>query len=144
MTRSWPRRWPTGWPRRSPSFFIVGPACDWGYGQEEKLSTDELIGEKYRGIRPAFGYPACPDHTEKRTLFDLLQAEKATGIRLTETFAMWPAASVSGLYFAHPESRYFSVDRITRDQVESYAARKRMPIAEIERWLGPNLGYEPR
>ena len=96
------------------------------------------------GIRPAFGYPACPDHTEKRTLFELLQAEQATGIRLTETFAMWPAASVSGLYFAHPESRYFSVDRITRDQVESYAARKKMPIAEIERWLGPNLGYEPK
>ncbi|HUE17458.1 MAG TPA: vitamin B12 dependent-methionine synthase activation domain-containing protein, partial [Planctomycetaceae bacterium] len=117
---------------------------DWGYGHEEKLSTNELIGEKYRGIRPAFGYPACPDHTEKRTLFDLLQAENETEIRLTESFAMWPAASVSGLYFAHPESRYFSVDRITRDQVESYAARKRMPIPEIERWLGPNLGYEPK
>jgi 5-methyltetrahydrofolate--homocysteine methyltransferase len=117
---------------------------DWGYGQEEKLSPEELIGEHYRGIRPAFGYPACPDHTEKRTLFDLLQAEQATGIRLTETFAMWPAASVSGLYFGHPESRYFSVDRITRDQVESYAARKKMPIDEIERWLGPNLGYEPK
>jgi 5-methyltetrahydrofolate--homocysteine methyltransferase len=117
---------------------------DWAYGREEQLSTDELIGEKYRGIRPAFGYPACPDHTEKRTLFDLLQAEKETGIRLTESFAMWPAAAVSGLYFAHPESRYFSVDRITRDQVENYAARKRMPIAEIERWLGPNLGYEPK
>jgi 5-methyltetrahydrofolate--homocysteine methyltransferase len=117
---------------------------DWGYGQEEKLSSDELIEEKYRGIRPAFGYPACPDHTEKRTLFDLLQAEKDAGIRLTETFAMWPAASVSGLYFGHPEARYFSVDRITRDQVESYAARKKMPVVEIERWLGPNLGYEPK
>ncbi len=105
--------------------------------------TDELLEEKYRGIRPAFGYPACPDHTEKRTLFDLLHAEEHTGIRLTESFAMWPAAAVSGLYFAHPEARYFSVDRITRDQVESYAARKGMPIAEVERWLGPNLGYEP-
>jgi 5-methyltetrahydrofolate--homocysteine methyltransferase len=117
---------------------------EWGYGGEETLSPEELIHEKYRGIRPAFGYPACPDHTEKRTLFTLLEAEKATGIRLTETFAMWPAASVSGLYFGHPESRYFSVDRITRDQVESYAARKKMSIAEIERWLGPNLGYEPK
>jgi 5-methyltetrahydrofolate--homocysteine methyltransferase len=117
---------------------------DWGYGQEESLSPEDLIHEKYRGIRPAFGYPACPDHTEKRTLFDLLDAEKSASIRLTENFAMWPAASVSGLYFAHPESRYFSVDRITRDQVESYAARKKMPIAEIERWLSPNLGYEPK
>jgi 5-methyltetrahydrofolate--homocysteine methyltransferase len=117
---------------------------DWGYGQEERLSPEELIHETYRGIRPAFGYPACPDHTEKHTLFELLDAEKTTGIRLTETFAMWPAASVSGLYFGHPESRYFSVDRITRDQVESYAARKKMPVPEIERWLSPNLGYEPK
>jgi 5-methyltetrahydrofolate--homocysteine methyltransferase len=117
---------------------------DWGYGQEEQLAPEDLIAETYRGIRPAFGYPACPDHTEKRTLFDLLQAEKETGIRLTESFAMWPAAAVSGLYFAHPESRYFSVDRITLDQVENYAARKRMPIPEIERWLAPNLGYEPK
>jgi 5-methyltetrahydrofolate--homocysteine methyltransferase len=116
---------------------------DWGYGREEKLLQHDLLEEKYRGIRPAFGYPACPDHTEKRTLFDLLEAEEHTGIRLTESFAMWPAAAVSGLYFAHPEARYFSVDRITRDQVESYAARKGMPISEIERWLGPNLNYEP-
>jgi len=116
---------------------------NWGYGKEERFSNDEIIGEKYRGIRPAFGYPACPDHTEKRTLFDLLEAEKNTGITLTESFAMWPAAAVSGLYFAHPEARYFSVDRITRDQVESYAARKKMPIPEVERWLAPNLGYEP-
>ncbi|HXY35200.1 MAG TPA: methionine synthase [Planctomycetaceae bacterium] len=116
---------------------------DWGYGREETLTQEDLIDEKYRGIRPAFGYPACPDHTEKRTLFDLLRAEEHTGIRLTESFAMWPAASVSGLYFAHPEARYFSVDRITRDQVENYASRKGMPIHEIERWLGPNLGYEP-
>jgi 5-methyltetrahydrofolate--homocysteine methyltransferase len=117
---------------------------DWGFGQDEKLSQDELLEEKYRGIRPAFGYPACPDHTEKQTLFDLLQAEEHTGIRLTESFAMWPAAAVSGLYFSHPEARYFSVDRITRDQVESYATRKGMPIPEVERWLGPNLGYEPK
>ena len=116
---------------------------DWGYGAEEELAQHDLLEEKYRGIRPAFGYPACPDHTEKRTLFDLLEAEEHTGIRLTESFAMWPAAAVSGLYFAHPEARYFSVDRITRDQVESYAARKGMPISEIERWLGPNLNYEP-
>jgi 5-methyltetrahydrofolate--homocysteine methyltransferase len=116
---------------------------DLGYGRNEHLSQDDLIEEKYRGIRPAFGYPACPDHTEKRTLFDLLQAEQHTGIRLTESFAMWPAASVSGLYFGHPDARYFSVDRITRDQVESYATRKGVPIAEIERWLAPNLGYEP-
>ncbi|HEV8002646.1 MAG TPA: vitamin B12 dependent-methionine synthase activation domain-containing protein, partial [Planctomycetaceae bacterium] len=116
---------------------------DWGYGSTEGLTHHDIIEEKYRGIRPAFGYPACPDHTEKRTLFDLLQAEEHTGIRLTESFAMWPAAAVSGLYFAHPEARYFSVDRITRDQVESYATRKGMPLAELERWLGPNLGYEP-
>ena len=116
---------------------------DWGYGREEHLSGDDLIAEKYRGIRPAPGYPACPDHTEKRMLFDLLQAEPATGIHLTEHFAMYPAASVSGFYFAHPESRYFTVDRITRDQVESYSQRKGMTIAEVERWLAPNLGYEP-
>jgi len=115
---------------------------DWGYGAEESLSNDDLIAEKYRGIRPAAGYPACPDHTEKRILFELLDAEKNAGITLTESFAMYPAASVSGLYFAHPEARYFSVDRITRDQVEAYAARKGMSIAEIERWLAPNLGYE--
>ncbi|HEV7224811.1 MAG TPA: methionine synthase [Pirellulales bacterium] len=116
---------------------------DWGYGAEERLSSDELIDEKYRGIRPAPGYPACPDHTEKRTLFDLLGAEQATGITLTEHFAMYPAASVSGLYFAHPAARYFSIDRITRDQVEDYARRKGMTVAEVERWLAPNLGYEP-
>jgi 5-methyltetrahydrofolate--homocysteine methyltransferase len=116
---------------------------DWGYGRDEKLSTDELIAEKYRGIRPAAGYPACPDHTEKRILFDLLDAEKQTGIKLTESYAMWPAASVSGLYFAHPASRYFTVDRITRDQADSYARRKSLPLAEVERWLSPNLGYDP-
>jgi 5-methyltetrahydrofolate--homocysteine methyltransferase len=116
---------------------------DWGYGRGEKLSNDELIAEKYRGIRPAPGYPAQPDHTEKRTVFQLLDAERATGIRLTESFAMHPAASVSGLYFAHPQARYFAVDRLSRDQVEDYARRKGMRLAEIERWLAPNLGYEP-
>jgi 5-methyltetrahydrofolate--homocysteine methyltransferase len=116
---------------------------DWAYGNEEKLSTDELIEEKYRGIRPAAGYPACPDHTEKGPLWTLLDAEKNTGIKLTESFAMWPAASVSGLYFAHPESRYFTVDRITKEQVASYAQRKGVTMAEIEKWLAPNLGYDP-
>ena len=115
---------------------------DWGYGQAEKLSTDELIAEEYRGIRPAPGYPAQPDHTEKRILFDLLQAEQNAGIILTESFAMLPAASVSGLYFAHPQARYFALDRITQDQVEDYARRKRMTVREVERWLGPHLGYE--
>jgi len=116
---------------------------DWGYGLGEQLSNEELIAEKYRGIRPAPGYPASPDHTEKQTLFELLDAESSAGIRLTENFAMMPAASVSGLYFAHPEARYFAVDRLTRDQVEDYAARKGMSIREVERWLAPNLGYEP-
>jgi 5-methyltetrahydrofolate--homocysteine methyltransferase len=116
---------------------------DWGFGGDENLGSDELLAEKYRGIRPAFGYPACPDHTEKRTLFDLLHAEDNTGITLTENFAMWPAAAVSGLYFAHPQARYFSIDRITKDQVEDYARRKGMSLADAERWLAPNLGYEP-
>ncbi len=115
---------------------------EWGYGRQEQLSTDDLIEEKYRGIRPAPGYPACPDHTEKRALFSLLDVERAAGMTLTESCAMMPAASVSGLYFAHPDSRYFAVDRITRDQVEAYATRKGMPVAEIERWLAPNLGYD--
>jgi 5-methyltetrahydrofolate--homocysteine methyltransferase len=115
---------------------------EWGYGGTENLSADDLIEEKYRGIRPAPGYPACPDHTEKRSLFKWLDAERAAGMTLTESFAMLPAASVSGLYFAHPESRYFAVDRITREQVEAYAARKGMPVSEVERWLAPNLGYD--
>jgi 5-methyltetrahydrofolate--homocysteine methyltransferase len=115
---------------------------DWGFGQEEKLTKRDLIDEKYRGIRPAPGYPACPDHTEKATLWRLLDAEAAAGIRLTENYAMLPAASVSGWYFSHPEARYFAVDMITRDQVGSYAARKGMTIAEAERWLAPNLSYE--
>jgi 5-methyltetrahydrofolate--homocysteine methyltransferase len=116
---------------------------DWGYGKEESLSPEELIREEYRGIRPAPGYPACPDHTEKRTLFALLDAERAAGIRLTETCAMLPAASVAGYYFAHPEARYFAVGKIGRDQVADYAARKGVPVAEAERWLAPNLGYDP-
>ncbi len=117
--------------------------AEWGYGKEENLSREELIAEAYRGIRPAPGYPACPDHTEKRILFDLLEVEKTAGITLTESFAMLPAASVSGLYFAHKESRYFAVSAIGRDQVEAYAARKGMTVSEVERWLSPVLGYDP-
>ena len=105
-------------------------------------ATDDLIDEKYRGIRPAHGYPACPDHTEKSKLFDLLDAEHRIGIRLTESFAMHPAASVCGLYFAHPRSVYFAVDKLDRDQVADYAQRKGMQLAEAERWLGPWLNYE--
>ena len=111
----------------------------WGYENDATLSNDELIKERYRGIRPAPGYPACPDHTEKRILFDLLDAEKSTGIHLTETFAMFPAASVSGFYFAHPQAKYFAVGTIEHDQVKDYAARKQMDVADIERWLAPNL-----
>jgi len=116
---------------------------EWGYGRDERFTNDDLIAQRYRGIRPAPGYPACPDHTEKRILFDLLHAERNAGMQLTETYAMQPAASVSGLYFAHPEARYFAVDRITRDQVEHYAHRKGMKLTEIERWLSSNLGYDP-
>ena len=108
----------------------------------ESLSNEELIAERYRGIRPAFGYPACPDHSEKFKLFELLGAEKA-GMALTESAAMTPAASVSGLYFSHPEARYFTVGRVGRDQVESYAARKGLDVAAVERWLAPNLAYDP-
>ena len=115
---------------------------EWGYGRDEQLSLEDVIAERYRGIRPAFGYPACPDHSEKRRLFALLDAP-AVGITLSESCAMLPAASVSGLYFAHPDARYFTVGRIGRDQVEDYAARKGMSVAEVERWLAPNLGYEP-
>jgi 5-methyltetrahydrofolate--homocysteine methyltransferase len=117
--------------------------ADWGYGKTENLTNKELIAEQYRGIRPAPGYPACPDHTEKRILFDLLEVEKATGITLTENFAMWPAAAVSGLYFAHRDSRYFAVSAIGKDQVEDYARRKGMTVAEVERWLSPVLAYNP-
>lgn len=116
--------------------------CDWGYGAGEGLTNEQLINEEYRGIRPAYGYPACPDHTEKRKLFELLDAERAAGIHLTESFAMHPGASVCGLYFAHPQSRYFSVGQITRDQTEDYARRKGTPLHEVERWLAPNLGYD--
>jgi len=115
---------------------------EWGYGQEERLTNEELIEEKYRGIRPAFGYPACPDHSEKRKLFALLEAEEI-GMELTEHFAMLPAASVSGIYLAHPQARYFTVGRIGRDQVEQYARRKGIRVGEAERWLTPNLGYDP-
>jgi 5-methyltetrahydrofolate--homocysteine methyltransferase len=113
----------------------------WGFGQKEKLTTEDLIAEKYRGIRPAAGYPACPDHTEKRGLMALLEAEKNVGIQLTENCAMTPASSVSGLYFGHPEARYFAVGSIQRDQVEDYADRKDMSVGEVEKWLRPNLGY---
>jgi len=114
----------------------------WGYNPNEDLDNDQLIKEIYPGIRPAPGYPAQPDHTEKRTLFSLLSAEKITGISLTEHLAMAPASSVSGLYFAHPESQYFNLGNISRDQVEDYAKRKGMSVEEIERWLGPNLAYD--
>jgi len=116
---------------------------EWGYGREETLTVDELIHEKYRGIRPAAGYPACPDHTEKGTLWRLLDVQANTGMQITESFAMWPGSSVSGLYFAHPESRYFSLGKIDRDQVADYAERKGMNVAEVERWLGQNLNYDP-
>jgi 5-methyltetrahydrofolate--homocysteine methyltransferase len=116
----------------------------WGYGRQERLSQEDLIREKYRGIRPAPGYPACPDHTEKRTLFDLLHVEGHTGIALTESFAMLPAAAVSGWYFAHPDARYFAVGKIGKDQVEDYARRKGMELRTIERWLSPNLNYDPQ
>jgi 5-methyltetrahydrofolate--homocysteine methyltransferase len=116
---------------------------EWGYGLEEGLSNADLIQEKYRGIRPAAGYPACPDHTEKGPLWRLLDVQKNTGMVITESFAMWPGSSVSGLYFAHPESRYFSLGKIGRDQVIDYQQRKGMSAAEVERWLGPNLNYDP-
>jgi 5-methyltetrahydrofolate--homocysteine methyltransferase len=116
---------------------------EWGYGCAENLTPADFIHEKYRGIRPAAGYPASPDHTEKGTLWRLLDVESNTGMQLTESFAMWPGSSVSGLYFAHPQSRYFSLGKIDRDQVEDYHVRKQMSIAEVERWLGPNLNYDP-
>jgi 5-methyltetrahydrofolate--homocysteine methyltransferase len=115
---------------------------EWGYGRDESLSTEDLIHEKYRGIRPAPGYPACPDHTEKGTLWRLLDVQANTGIMLTESFAMWPGSSVSGLYFAHPDSRYFSLGKIDKDQVVDYHRRKGMTVAEVERWLGQNLNYD--
>jgi 5-methyltetrahydrofolate--homocysteine methyltransferase len=117
---------------------------EWGYGAGETLSVEELHAEKYRGIRPAAGYPACPDHTEKGPLWALLEVEERAGMTLTESYAMWPGSSVSGLYFAHPEACYFTLGKIGRDQVVDYAARKGLTVGEVERWLAPNLGYEPR
>jgi 5-methyltetrahydrofolate--homocysteine methyltransferase len=113
-----------------------------GFGKTEQLSHDDVLHERFRGIRPAFGYPACPDHTEKQKLFELLEAP-AVGIELTDHYAMLPAASVSGIYLSHPESRYFIVGSVNRDQIEAYAAAKGASVAEMERWLAPNLGYEP-
>jgi len=114
----------------------------WGYAPEESLDREALIDEAYRGIRPAPGYPACPDHTEKATLFALTEARARAGIALTENFAMLPASAVSGWYFSHPQAQYFGVGKIGRDQVADYAKRKAMPLRETERWLAPNLGYE--
>ena len=116
--------------------------AEWGYGKDEALSNDDLIAERYRGIRPAFGYPACPDHSNKVELFELLRAPEV-GIELTESFAMTPAAAVSGMYFAHPGARYFNIGPVLRDQVEAYALEKHVSVAQVERWLGPTLGYEP-
>ena len=115
----------------------------WAYAPDEALGNAELIAEKYRGIRPAPGYPAQPDHSEKATLFALLDGERRIGVKLTENFAMWPGASVCGLYFSHPDSHYFGVGKIERDQVEDYAARKGWTVAEAEKWLAPVLNYDP-
>jgi 5-methyltetrahydrofolate--homocysteine methyltransferase len=116
---------------------------EWSYGCHERLTNEDLIHEKYRGIRPAAGYPSCPDHTEKGPLWRLLDVQANTDIRITESFAMWPGSSVSGLYFAHPASRYFDLGKIDRDQVLDYRERKGMSVEEVERWLGPNLNYDP-
>ncbi len=116
---------------------------EWGFGRTEKLSTEQMIDEEYRGIRPAAGYPACPDHTEKQTLWNLLDVEKKVGIKLTESFAMWPGSSVSGLYFAHPQSKYFAVGKLDRDQILDYHQRKGQTLAQTEKWLGPYLNYTP-
>lgn len=115
----------------------------WAYAADEQCSNEDLINERYAGLRPAPGYPSCPDHTEKQKLFALIDAEKYTGIRLTESFAMYPAASVSGWYFSHPKAKYFPLGKIYKDQVVSYAQRKGMSVEEIEKWLAPVLGYEP-
>ena len=142
-TRSWSRPSPTAWPRPLPNCCTSEPGATGAMAATRALSTEDLIAEKYRGIRPAAGYPSCPDHTEKRPLWSLLDVEETAGIRLTESYAMYPAASVSGLYFAHPQARYFAVDLITKDQVENYSARKAIPVSVAERWLAPNLAYEP-
>ena len=115
---------------------------DWGYAGSEHLENEALIREEYRGIRPAPGYPACPDHSVKRILFDLLNAEQHTGVSLTDSFAMLPAASVAGWYFSHPAATYFGVGRVGRDQVEDYAERNTLTVSEVERWLAPNLAYD--
>ncbi len=117
---------------------------DWGYARDETLTNDDLIAEKYRGIRPAPGYPACPDHTQKGTLWDLLDVESRIGLKLTESYAMWPTAAVSGWYFAHPQARYFLLGEIARDQVDDYARRRGVPLAQAEKDLSPILGYQPR
>ena len=116
---------------------------DFGYGKAESLSNEDLIRERYRGIRPAPGYPACPDHTEKQILWKLIDPEENAGIKLTESCAMWPASSVSGWYFAHPQSKYFAVGKLGRDQILDYHLRKGMTMAEVERWLSPYLDYDP-
>ncbi len=115
----------------------------WGYASEEALSNEELIRENYQGIRPAPGYAACPEHTEKEKIWQLLNVEDKIGMKLTSSYAMWPGASVSGWYFSHPDSKYFAVAQVQKDQVEDYAKRKGMTVAELERWLAPNLGYDP-
>lgn len=116
----------------------------WAYDSKEKLTVQDLISEKFLGIRPAPGYPACPDHTEKKTLFELLKVSENLGIELTESFAMTPASSVAGFYISHPLSSYFGVGKIYKDQVEDYAIRKGLEINIVEKWLGPNLGYSPK
>ena len=114
----------------------------WSYASAEELENEDLIKEKYQGIRPAPGYPACPDHTEKRNLFELLDVENKIGVSLTESYAMYPAASVSGMYYAHPDAKYFGLGKIERDQVEDYAVRKGLSLEETEKWLSPNLNYD--
>ena len=114
----------------------------WGYGANETLDNDMLIREKYQGIRPAPGYPACPEHTEKQGIWQLLDVSKHTGMKITESYAMWPGASVSGWYFSHPDARYFAVAQIQEDQVTEYASRKNMTLTEAERWLAPNISYK--
>src|SRR3954464_12744716 len=152
IRRSWPRRWQIGWREGLRGGGTSGAAGGgwrervrrelWGYAPAEGLSNEDLIHEKYQGIRPAPGYPACPDHTEKGTIWRLLDVEANTGMKITESFAMWPGSSVSGMYFAHPESRYFVLGKLERDQVVDYSHRKNMSVAEVERWLGPNLNYD--
>jgi 5-methyltetrahydrofolate--homocysteine methyltransferase len=115
----------------------------WGYAPDESLSNECLISESYKGIRPAPGYPACPDHTEKELLWKLINVEENTGITLTESFAMYPTAAISGWYFSHPDSRYFGLGKINRDQIKNYAQRKGLELKTIEKWLSPNLGYTP-